>query len=86
MAHYTLLSLLSLAVSAAATPTFVPPPLHVPLTRRSTHRNASIERFAAHADFIRQKYGFAARNPNHAKRAGQTVGVGIIDQVRPGST
>lgn len=81
MVQYTLLSLLSLLAVATATPRHIPPPLHIPLTRRSSHRNASIERFAVHADFLRQKYGYkttAAR----AKRAGETVGVNIIDQVR----
>ncbi|TBU64448.1 acid protease [Dichomitus squalens] len=80
MVPSTLLSLLSLALAAVATPTFVPPPLHVPLTRRSARRNASIERFAAHADFIRQKYGFPTKNSSHTRRAGQTVGISIIDQ------
>ncbi|KAI0743974.1 aspartic peptidase domain-containing protein [Daedaleopsis nitida] len=74
---YTLLPLLSLASLVAATPAFVPPPLHVPLTRRSSAHNASVQRFASHADFLRTKYGF--KPSAHSKRA-QTVGVDIINQ------
>ncbi|PIL36061.1 transporter [Ganoderma sinense ZZ0214-1] len=79
MVQYTLLSLLSLLAVAAASPRHIPPPLHIPLTRRSSHRNASIERFAAHADFLRLKYGYKTASAL-AKRAGETVGVNIIDQ------
>ncbi|KAM5531636.1 hypothetical protein V8D89_014688 [Ganoderma adspersum] len=79
MVQYTLLSLLSLLAVATATPRHIPPPLHIPLTRRSSHRNASIERFAVHADFLRQKYGYKT-TAALAKRAGETVGLNIIDQ------
>ncbi|KAI1795502.1 acid protease [Ganoderma leucocontextum] len=65
--------------AVAATPLHVPPPLHIPLTRRSPHRNASIERFASHADFLRQKYGYKTTS-TLVNRAGQTVGISIIDQ------
>ena len=78
MIPHTLLPLLALVAATLANPLHVPPPLHIPIARRSANRNASIERFAAHADHIRQKYGFKGAL---AKRAGQTVGVGIIDQV-----
>ncbi|KAI0780262.1 aspartic peptidase domain-containing protein [Fomes fomentarius] len=73
---YTLLPLLSLVFAVAATPTYVPKPLHVPLVRRSAAHNASLDRFSANADFLRNKYGF---NKPNAKRA-ETVGVGIINQ------
>nr|VWO95028.1 Aspartyl proteinase [Ganoderma boninense] len=79
MVQYTLLSLCSLFALAAASPRHIPPPLHVPLTRRSSHRNAPIERFAAHADFLRLKYGYKSASAL-SKRAGETVGVNIIDQ------
>ncbi|RPD78625.1 acid protease [Lentinus tigrinus ALCF2SS1-7] len=79
MVCYTLLPLLSLVAATLATPTNVPSPLHVPLTRRSANRNASIERFASHAEHVRNKYGFKNTTLALGKRA-QTVGVGIIDQ------
>lgn len=78
---YALLPLLSLVASALANPLFVPPPLHVPLTRRSGNHDAPVERFAFHADHLRSKYGWAPSNATLARRAGQVVGVGIIDQV-----
>ena len=82
MVHGTLFSLLSLAAAAAATPRVIPPPLHVPITRRSSHRNISLEHYANHADSIRQKYGIPTRaNSTLVNRAGQTVAVSIIDQV-----
>lgn len=80
MVCYTLLPLLSLAAATLATPTYAPSPYHVPLTRRSANRNASIERFASHAEHIRNKYGYKNTTLPLGKRA-QTVGVGIIDQV-----
>ncbi|KAI0633532.1 aspartic peptidase domain-containing protein [Trametes polyzona] len=74
----SLLPLLALVASVVANPLFVPPPLHVRLSRRSGTHNASIERFAFHADHLRTKYGWG--NATFAKRQGKVVGVDIIDQ------
>ncbi|RDX54940.1 acid protease [Lentinus brumalis] len=80
MVPYTLLPLLALAAATLASPTSAPPPpLHVPLTRRSANRAASIDRFASHAEHLRNKYGYKNTTLALGKRA-QTVGVGIIDQ------
>ena len=82
MIPYTLVPLLSLVAATLANPLVVPPPLHIPLSRRSANHNASIERLASHAEHIRNKYGFKNTTRLLSKRAGQTVGVDIIDQVR----
>ncbi|KAI0759859.1 acid protease [Trametes elegans] len=86
MVHHSsaLLPLLSLVAGIVANPLYVPPVLnvHVPLTRRSPARNASVERFASHADRLRSKYGWGNLI---AKRQGKTVGVDIIDQAQDSS-
>ncbi|KAL1945921.1 hypothetical protein VTO73DRAFT_1923 [Trametes versicolor] len=82
---YALLPLLSLVTSALANPLFVPPALHIPLSRRSGNHDAPVERFAFHADHLRAKYGWASSNATLARRAGQVVGVGIIDQASDSS-
>ncbi|KAI0358629.1 acid protease [Trametes cingulata] len=84
-ATYSLLPLLSLVASTVANPLYVPPALHVPLSRRSTHHNASVERFAFHADHLRAKYGWSKSNSTLSKRQGKTVGMSIIDQGRDNS-
>ncbi|KAH9858906.1 aspartic peptidase domain-containing protein [Lenzites betulinus] len=77
---YALLPLLSLVASVVANPLFVPPPLHVPLTRRSGSQHPSLDRLAFHADHLRAKYGWKTSNATLGKRQGQVVGEGIIDQ------
>ncbi|KAI0368304.1 acid protease [Pilatotrama ljubarskyi] len=84
-ATYSLLPLLSLVASIVANPLYVPPALHIPLSRRSTHHNASVERFALHADHLRAKYGWSKSNSTLSKRQGKTVGLSIIDQGRDNS-
>ncbi|KAI0645865.1 aspartic peptidase domain-containing protein [Trametes meyenii] len=81
---YALLPLLSLAVSVVANPLYVPPPLHVSLSRRTPNPDASIERFTHHADHLRGKYGWSPSG-NLTRRQGKTVGVGIIDQAQDSS-
>ncbi|OBZ70925.1 Lysosomal aspartic protease [Grifola frondosa] len=73
MALSTLLPLLSLVAAIAADP------LHVSLTRRSSHRNASLEHFADAADRLRVKYGLPTAR-SKTQRRGQTVSVPTIDQ------
>ncbi|EMD33690.1 hypothetical protein CERSUDRAFT_87022 [Gelatoporia subvermispora B] len=73
MASPLVLSLLAFVSLALADP------LRIPLARR-TPRNASIERFADAADFVRLKYGLDAVQPKLQRRAGQTVGLPIINQ------
>ncbi|KAI9067338.1 acid protease [Trametes sanguinea] len=80
---YALLPLFSLVAGIVANPVYVPPALHIPLTRRSNNRNASVERFASHAEHLRAKYGWS--NSTLAKRQGKTVGVNIIDQAQDSS-
>ncbi|KAH9929570.1 acid protease [Epithele typhae] len=84
MITYTFLPLLALVSAAVAEPLHVPPPLHVPIRRRSAGSAASIDRFAAHADYVRNKYGFSPSSAS-VKRAGQTVGFSIIDQQQDAS-
>ncbi|OCH87875.1 acid protease [Obba rivulosa] len=73
MGHPLLISLLALVTLALADP------LRVPLVRRAP-RNTSIERFADAADFTRLKYGLDPVQPQLRRRAGQTVGISIINQ------
>ncbi|KAI8993951.1 aspartic peptidase domain-containing protein [Trametes punicea] len=80
---YALLPLLSLVAVIVANPLYLPPPIHVPLSRRSSSRNASVERFVHHAEHLRAKYGWS--NVTLAKRQGQTVGMDIIDQAQDSS-
>ncbi|KAI0823420.1 acid protease [Trametes gibbosa] len=77
---YALLPLLALVTSVVANPLFVPPPLHVSLSRRAVNEHASVERFAAHADRLRAKYGWPISNATLSKRQGKVVGVDVIDQ------
>ncbi|EKM54825.1 uncharacterized protein PHACADRAFT_258950 [Phanerochaete carnosa HHB-10118-sp] len=57
--------------------------IHVPLTRKSTlrKRDGTIDtaRFAKARDLLRVKYGYKPPPSNSRKRAGQTVGVPIIN-------
>lgn len=76
--------LLGAAALASATPQPVarPDPLHVPLRRRTG--KMSLEKLRAHADFMRAKYGYntvANTTASRAKRAGNSAGISIIDQV-----
>lgn len=72
----SLLSLLALVTVVVAEP------LHVPLTRRSSplRRDNVIDpaRLAKAREFLQNRYGFANAP---SKRAGQTIGVPIINSV-----
>lgn len=69
-----LLALVSLAVAD---------PIHVPLRRRNVAQGFDLDRIAAAADNVRNRYGF--RRPSSllpSRRAGQTVGIQTINEVR----
>ncbi|CCL99649.1 uncharacterized protein FIBRA_01669 [Fibroporia radiculosa] len=72
MHHLPLLFSLPFAALAAADP------LHIPLVRRSTSKDASLERFAIAADNIRLKYNFPPVSRHH-KRA-SSVGMSLVNQ------
>ncbi|KAI0335064.1 acid protease [Cubamyces sp. BRFM 1775] len=82
-ATYALLPLLSLVAGIVATPLHVHPGVHIPLSRRAPRSDASVERFVKHAEHLRMKYGYS--NSTLSKRAGQTVGINIIDQAQDSS-
>ncbi|KAI0663368.1 acid protease [Cubamyces menziesii] len=82
-ATYALLPLLSLVAGIVATPLHVHPGVHIPLSRRAPRPDASVERFAKHAEHLRNKYGYS--NSTLSRRQGQTVGIDIIDQAQDSS-
>ncbi|KII92711.1 hypothetical protein PLICRDRAFT_89263 [Plicaturopsis crispa FD-325 SS-3] len=76
----TIFSLISLSLLSSVRGVAVDSaPLHFPITRRSNGPR-SLDDFAAAADHIRAKYGYAQVASQPKKRAGNTAGLAITNQ------
>jgi cathepsin D len=84
MKHHTTASLLALAALAQASPLLPASNTatqHIPVVRRRA-TTLTPDQIGAAGDRLRAKYGFPTVASRQQKRAGQTVGVGITNEVR----